>query len=395
MKTIAYIASELPKRSETFVYREIRELRRRGWRVVCVSLNEPSERVAGLEDLEQERLIVYPRVRSSLSLALSGVAAVGDALVPGESTGLSTRAKLFIQRGAARRLARELARRGVEHIHCHFAHAPTTVGMYAASVMGVPFSFTGHANDLFQRRSLLKRKLQRAAFINCISAWHQRFYVDIDPSCAAKCRIVRCGVDVDGWTTSPASAPAGGVLRVLTVCRLVEKKGVDMLLRGAAVARDSGTRLHVTVAGDGPQRHQLEAIAAESDLSDQVSFLGAVDNDRVRQLMAESDVFALPCRDDSSGDRDGIPVVLMEAMACGLPAISGDLPAIRELIAHEQSGLLVDGTSPSAIGAALQRLATDRSLASRLAAAGRARVVEEFSLSANVDRIEAALRAIG
>jgi glycosyltransferase involved in cell wall biosynthesis len=405
MPTIAYISSILPARSETFVYREIRELRRRGWDVVCVSLNQPAESIAGLEDLERGREIVYSgwggitgdlvmeRMEHFVKTSKLDLVAQRDAFFPGETTGLSTRFKVFGQRSVAQSLAYRLRMRRVQHIHCHFAHAPTTVGMYAAMQLGVPFSFTGHANDLFQRRALLKRKLQRAAFINCISEWHREFYIGIEPSCAAKCHVVRCGVDVDSWKFDPGLKPPACLpIKILSVCRLVEKKGVDNLLRGLGQFARGGGLFELTVAGDGPQRGALENIAREEKIQQHVKFLGAVDNDRVRELLQQSDAFALTCRDDSSGDRDGIPVVLMEAMACGLPVISGDLPAIRELVSHDQSGLMVDGTDVTAIAQAVARIANDSALRRQLGDAGRRRVVEEFSLFENVSRIEKLLR---
>jgi len=119
-----------------------------------------------------------------------------------------------------------------------------------------------------------------------------------------------------------------------------------------------------------------------------VEFLGAVDNARVQQLLSETQLFALPCRRDSNGDADGIPVVLMEAMACGVPVIAGDLPAIRELVEHNVSGLLVDGRDVGGWAGAFEALATDESRRKELGRAGRNRVVEEFSLAKNVDRLE-------
>lgn len=409
MPTIAYISSILPKQSETFVYREIRELRRRGWDVVCVSLN-PTEHPAGLEDLEADRIVVYGGVGSlvvdkgmeavshPLRALQTGAAMLGNLLAPGESSSATTRAKLLPQSLAATALARRLRKRGVRHIHCHFAHAPTTVGMYAAMQLGIPFSFTGHANDIFQRRVLLKRKLQRAAFVNCISEWHKVFYTQIEPSCGPKCHVVRCGVDVDSWKIDPNlhGSAWNRSFRVLTVARLVEKKGIDMLLRGLGrFVRGSDRAVDLTIAGDGEQRAALEAIMREEHLQKHVKFLGAVDNEKVRSLLLESDAFALPCRDDSSGDRDGIPVVLMEAMACALPVISGDLPAIRELVEHDKTGLLVDGTDVGAIARAIERLCTDEPTRKRLGEGGRQRVVQEFSLAENVSRIERLLQASG
>jgi glycosyltransferase involved in cell wall biosynthesis len=404
---IAYIAGSFPMRSETFVYREVRELRRRGWKVQTVSLHHPNERdLPEFADLEASNLIVYAAPhRSMMRAAIAEFAShplraartlltgIADAIAPGERTSLVTRVKLIGQAMAGMSVARRLRLSDVRHIHCHFAHAPTSVGMYAAMHLGLPFSFTGHANDLFQRRALLKKKLNRAAFVACISQWHHEFY-----KCAGSAApdshlvVIRCGVPVEDWL--PADRPVRRVLpadpiQVLTVCRLVEKKGVDTLLRGLQQFQArTGQSWRLTIGGDGPDAQKLKDLATELGVSGSCLFLGAVRNDRVRELLGQSDYFALACHTDSRGDRDGIPVVLMEAMACGVPVISGDLPAIRELIIPGESGLLIDGNRPCELTDAIDRLERDESLRVHLAEGGRARVQAEFSLQENVTRLE-------
>ncbi|MCX5662520.1 MAG: glycosyltransferase family 4 protein [Planctomycetota bacterium] len=419
-RTLAYIAGEFPSRSETFVYREVRELRRRGWTVHAVSLHAPRETaIAGLSDLYQDLTVVYDpgglgMVGRSLAEAAAHpvralqtfAAAVGDALAPDEPLTPSSRLKLPMQAFAALGLAKRLRSIGVDHIHCHFAHAPTTLGMYAARQMRVPFSFTGHANDIFQRRSILKTKLARASFVSCISAWHRSFYQEVQGAPGAGAadayRVIRCGVDVSAWTESVRHANgSASTMQILTLCRLVEKKGVDTLIRALALLRGIATGgtgaagsvdWRLTIAGDGPYRQSLEALARELKCDAAITWLGAVDNEKVPGLLAKTDVFALPCKEDSRGDRDGIPVVLMEAMACGVPALSGNLPAIRELIDDGVNGLLVDGTDPKALADRLAWLAANPAERSRIGHAGRLRVEQEFSLSLNVDRLESALR---
>lgn len=408
---IAYVAGEFPSRSETFVYREVRELRRRGWAVCAVSLNAPSQRdLPGFDDLYDGLFVVYARPGAAaitaalpellghpLASAATLVRAGLDALSPGEPTSPPARLKLVYQALAALGLARHLRRRGVRHIHCHFAHAPTTLGMYAARHLGLPFSFTGHANDLFQRRALLARKLRRARFVSCISQWHRAFYAAIAPADASRFQVIRCGVDVDAWRVAPARThPPDAPFEILTLCRLVEKKGVDTLLRALHLLRQTpGRPWRLTIAGTGPAEDDLRRLARELHCDDAVQWLGAVDNQAVPALLAQSDLFALPCKQDAQGDRDGIPVVLMEAMACGLPVISGDLDAIRELIRDGVNGHLIDGRDPAALADRLRQLACDPTLARRLALAGRARVEEEFALALNVDRLERALAASG
>lgn len=387
---VAYLARAIPALSETFVYREIRKLRSLGWPVTVASLYpcEPSlgkdfgdlridsitvNELGNLPSLVRE-CVTHP-VRTARTL----LTALLDAIVPGEPTSIGTRLKLLTQALGGIYLAGRLRRAGVGHLHCHFAHAPTSVGMYAACQLGIPFSFTGHANDLFQRRALLRRKLERAAFVACISRWHRDFYSSIALPRSDRYRIVRCGIDVDAWTPSPPSPTTNRRLRILTVARLVQKKGIDVLIEALPQLRREA---EVIVAGDGPERANLTELAAKLGCAERVTFLGAVANEGVRKLMSESDVFVLPCRIDAQGDQDGIPVVLMEAMACGLPVICGDLPTIRELIDDHESGLLVPSGDVAALATAIDTLSDeDRA---RLAAAARHKVDREFSLVANV-----------
>lgn len=385
MKSIAYIAGQFPLRSETFVYREVRELRKKGWNVVCVSLHPSTDPPEQSDDLIDDLITVYSPTCRAKGLASS---AWIDALFPGEPIASTDRLKLLYQARAAAGLADALARRNVQHVHCHFAHAPTTIGMYAAQHLNIPFSFTGHANDLFQRRILLKRKLQRAKFVSCISYEHQKLYQQTVPRDPQAYPIIRCGVDVRSFTTSSelGSPPP---IRILTVCRLVEKKGVDTLIRAFDQLSDLDAQL--LIAGEGPQRNELKQLADQCAKKQNIQFLGAVSNDQVRQLLQSATIFALLCRVDRHGDKDGIPVVLMEAMACGLPVIAGDLPAVRELVIDQQTGLVVDATSPLPAVNALRYLITHPDSARSLGRSARDHVIREFSLETNIQRLEDAL----
>ncbi len=149
-----------------------------------------------------------------------------------------------------------------------------------------------------------------------------------------------------------------------------------------------GVRAHLTIAGEGEDRQRLEDIAATLNCRDRITWLGAVGNSRVFELLRETDLFALPCRQDSHGDRDGIPVVLMEAMGTGIPVVSGDLPAIAELVEDGVTGLLVKGNEPAALADRLAMLWQNAELRERLAKEGRKRVESEFSLSLNLNRLE-------
>ena len=407
---IGYLTSRFPAESETFVYREVAELRRRGWVVHTFGLHHSqplsSQPLSGdtLNKFADTTPIAYDNTAAVLVGAIIQMLChplrslrtltrvLGDAIHPAETTSLAERAKLFVQFLAALRLGRLLRKQHVEHLHCHFAHSPTTVGMYAAKFAGISFSFTGHANDLFERRALLKRKLQRAAFVVAISAWHREFYSDIEPAATPRIQVIRCGVDAGKWQSTIPRPSRNGALRVLSVCRLVEKKGVDLVIQGLSEMQSKhGIAWKLSVAGDGPEREALEKLANELECADNIEWLGFVDNHRIPLLLDTADVFALACRVDQRGDRDGIPVVLMEAMALGVPVVSGRLPAIEELVEHGRTGILVNADDPTEVAHEFARLAGDATLCDSLATAARERVVEEFALDVNIDRLQCAI----
>ncbi|MDY7107620.1 MAG: glycosyltransferase [Planctomycetota bacterium] len=398
--SIMYVGGTLPARSETFVYREVLTLRDLGIDVHLASVHPPERGLGDLrvETLAEEAIEIYGRgigallagaSRESLRHPLRALMTMGRAVldaIGASDVPLRRRPKILWQVIAGLALARRARGRRIGHIHAHMAHVPTTIAMYAARQLGTTFSFTGHAMDIFRAKTLLEAKLRRASFAACISEWHRRFYRKLAPVGEQKLPIVRCGVDVDVF--APADrAGRKAELRILSVGRLVPKKGFDVLIDALAQLGDDANGVRCTIVGDGPERGRLEELVDEHQLGDRVELTGAKGNDEIRGLMRRADLFVLPCRVDASGDRDGIPVVLMEAMACGLCAVSGDLPAIRELIIDGEGGVLAEPGDVSALTGALRELIGDSARRDRLAAAGRQRVVEEFSLSVNVQRL--------
>jgi glycosyltransferase involved in cell wall biosynthesis len=399
---VLYVAAQLPRRSETFVYREVLGLRRRGRVKVSVASVHAPQRDMGepsVDALAGEAVQVYPPGKwrllmdagCALTRATSWRALVRGAMDAtwGRGVPLAKRPKVIVQCLAGLALAWRVRGRGIDHLHAHMAHVPTTIAMYAALALGVTFSFTGHAADLFRDRCLLAAKIRRSRRVICISRWHRRFYRGIAAVPVDQLPVVRCGVDVDQWGQNPIRG--GRVARIMAVGRLVPKKGIDVLIRALALLRDRGVDAPCTVVGDGPERESLDALVRELRLGGRVKLVGAQSNETVRLLMADHDVLALPCRTSGDGDRDGIPVVLMEAMACGLAVVSGDLPTIRELIDDAANGLLVPPDDVASLAFSLERLLLDESLRARLGAAGRETIEAEYSLELNLGRLEEAL----
>ena len=279
---------------------------------------------------------------------------------------------------------RLLADPEVRHLHAHFAHGATTVGWLASLITGLSLSFTGHAKDVFSESlnpaGLLARKLRAARFaVTCTEAGrrHLRRVADGTPV-----HLVYHGLNSD-FTRLVAQAPAArrpnGVLRVLGVGRLVRKTGFDVLVAAAAQLAARGVDLQVTIAGEAGDhaeevRRSIRALGVERV----VTLTGPLGQAELHRAYRGADVLCLPCRVLADGDRDGIPNVLVEAMACGLPVVTTPVSGIGELVRDSHNGLLVPADDPEAVARAVQRLRSDPALAERLGEAGRRTVEERF-----------------
>ncbi len=271
--------------------------------------------------------------------------------------GLKQRLTLLYQFLPALVLATRWRRRGIGHIHAHWAHTATAVAMHAAALLGVGFSFTGHANDLFVHRVGLLAKVRRARFVVCISEFHRQFYLEMgaDP---ARLPVVYCGIDTARFGPE-SGAPAAGPV-IVAVGRLVEKKGFHHLIEACALLRDRGVDFRCVIAGSGPDLDRLRAQVERAGLADRVELPGqTVLQEGLPGLLRSARLTALPCVRDRDGDMDGLPQVLIEAMACGVPAVSTVLVGIPDLVRDGDNGLLVAPGDVPALADALQDLLGD------------------------------------
>ncbi len=272
---------------------------------------------------------------------------------------------------------------GSDHLHAHFAHGTTTVAWLASRILGLPFSFTGHAKDIYRESlnpaGLLRRKLDEAAFaVTCTGANLDHLRA-IAPD--ADIHLVYHGLNAE-LTALLDAAPAAERpqhLRIVSVGRLVPKKGFDVLIRAVGQLHRRGVAVELVVAGEtGSEAVALADLVGHLGLDGVVQFRGTISQAQLLTELRRSSVFALACRVDDDGDRDGIPNVLVEAMAAGLPAVSTTVSGIPELITDGVNGLLVPPDDPDALADALRRLARDPELAQQLARAGTAAVHEHF-----------------
>jgi len=281
---------------------------------------------------------------------------------------------------------------GVRRLHAHFAHGTTTVTWLAASLLDVPFSFTGHAKDIYLESlnpaGLLARKMNAAtAVVTCTGANvdHLRSLVPEVPV-----HLAYHGLNAEFSAliaeAPPATPPSRA--RLVSVGRLVRKKGFDVLLEAVALLRDRGLDLEVVIAGeDGNEVNAVRRLVSTLGLEASVTFLGPLSQAELLREYRRSSLFALACRVGEDGDRDGIPNVLVEAMAAGLPVVSTTISGIPELITDEETGLLVPPEDPQALADAIDRLTTDVDLRQRLAVAAQKRVAEDFDGSVLASRM--------
>ena len=274
----------------------------------------------------------------------------------------------------------------VSHIHSQWIHSGGTIAYYGAWLLGKSFSFTGHAVDLFRDRAALEDKIRRADFIGCISEFHREFFKSLGAR-DEQLVIVYCGIDFSLFKPRlTMQGSAGGAFRIRAAGRLVEKKGFTYLIDACRILRDRGVALDCAIAGSGPLQAALQAQIDQAGLADLVRLTGKeLAQEQIPEFMDGGDVFCLPCVWASDNDVDGLPQMLMEAMACGLPAISTGLVGIPDLIIHEKTGLLVDPNNSTQLADAIIRLKDDPSLAIRLVAEGQRHLRARFDINTSLE----------
>jgi glycosyltransferase involved in cell wall biosynthesis len=291
-------------------------------------------------------------------------------------------------------------RLGVEHVHAHFANQTADCAAIAASVAGVPFSFTAHAYDMYQstprqRNDTLGWKVRHAARAFTVSDFGGRFVAAaVANGDGGRIRTAYVGIPTELFREEPPAAPAEP-LRLLAVARFCDKKGLDTLIDACALLEGRGLAFTLALYGDGPNREALVAQVAGHHLEHRVRFGGAVPQEEVARQMRDCHAFVLPCRRDRNGDMDGIPTVFMEAMATGRPVVSCAVSGIPELVRDGETGLLVPSENPAALASALERLAGDPGLRARLGSAAHALVARQHDQRTNARRVIAMLEDAG
>jgi glycosyltransferase involved in cell wall biosynthesis len=397
-RRLAYLVSRYPTLSMIFVIREVVELRRLGFTIDVVSINDPDRARDALSPLEQQEqsLTHYIKSQGVLGALAAHVQGLLGRPVDWLRCLLRTVAwagldlkRFFYQLmyfTEALMVARWMRARGHHHLHVHLGNVAATVGLYVKLYSDCGLSMTIHGPDEFYdaRGQLLREKAELADFVVCISHFaRSQMMLVSDPVHWDKFVVCRLGVDIDAFPPR-AGEPAGdgsagdAPPRILCLGRLTPAKGQHILLQALRVLKDRGVAFTASIVGAGPDRDSLEAHARELKLGECATFVGPVNPDKVRGWYERSTVFVLP------SFAEGIPVVLMEAMAIGVPVVSTTVAGIPELIRSGTDGMLAAPSDPAGLADVLAQLLGDVDLRRRLAASARRRVETDYSHVANV-----------
>jgi colanic acid/amylovoran biosynthesis glycosyltransferase len=393
---LGYLISRYPSVSHTFILREVRQLRQSGFEICCASVNDPDRSVGEMtaDEVEEASTTYYLKahgipgaVMAHLWGLLQPARYFMGLLQSLRFEGLNLKRGLYgiFYFTEALMLARWMSANRLTHLHVHFATAAANIALLLKHVSAAGVSMTIHGPDEFYDVSGQKliEKVAASDFLVCIGRFARSQMMKLAPAAQwSKFEICPLGVDVDHYNPQPADRN-GKPFTVLCVGRLTAAKGQHILIDACAVLRDWGRDFRLVVVGSGPDESSLRAAARRHRLEHLVEFTGALNQDQVRARYRDSDVFALP------SFAEGIPVVLMEAMASGVPCVTTRITGIPELIRDGIDGLLVTPSDTQELADALAMLMDDPELREELGRAGRARVGAHYNLSQNVARLGA------
>ena len=386
---VAYLVKMYPRFSETFILSELLELERQGVELHVFALKRPDDGIAHADVARLRAPVTYlpqslPGLLWAQRRALRRTPLrVLSQLIAAVRKGRLASAKHVLQAGA---IAPRLVGGGYEHLHAHFASGATSVALHASRLTGIPYSFTAHAKDIFLdsvRPNDLARKLARARFAVTVSDYNVRRLQEF----ANGTPVVRIYNGLELTCFAPKRGPRERPPLVLAVGRLIEKKGFDDLVRACSLLATAGVDFRCDIVGKGSLEHDLRALVKQLGLTGRVRLVGPLPREQLVDLYPRGAVLAAPCVVGGDGNRDGLPTVLIEAMAMGVPVVATPVTGIPELVEDGVTGLLVPERDPSALARAIERLLGNEYLAQRLAAAARRRIEESFDLQQNVAQL--------
>ncbi|MGS5086078.1 glycosyltransferase family 4 protein [Hydrogenophaga sp. A37] len=387
--TIAMVTGRYPGLSLTFIDREVRALREMGVDLITVTVRSPDPQALSGAFQHEEAGRVFRLLASAQRPAygakalfmaarhphrLAATARLAIATCPAGARAMALQLAYFAE---AVLLAPHLRARSVKHLHNHLGDSSGTVTMLAAELVAIPFSITLHGPEIFQsaQRWRLDAKIARAQFVACISEFGRKQAMRFsDEAHWHKLKVVRCGVNPGLYAAEPTARKGHDLL---FVGRLEERKGVNFLLDALALLKARGSDVRLKIVGNGPQKEALQSQTATLSLDAMVNFAGTKDEVGVSEALRHADLLIVPSLSE------GLPVVIMEALASGVPVVASAVDGIPELVRDGETGRLVPPADPQALANGIEQLLQDPGVRLRMGNAGRQLVAAEYDAHRN------------
>lgn len=385
---VAYIVSRFPHLPETFILREMIALEQMDFDIELFPLIVQKQKVIHMESKPWMRRLHHfslfslstlgANMRTMLQKPLRYFSTLFQ-IIWGNLHSLKFLLRALYIFPVAVRMADETKVMGIEHIHAHYATHPALAALIISKLTSIPFSITVHAHDIFVNRTMLLPKLKEAVFIRAISDFNKQYLIDIYGGWLAnKIYVVHCGIQLNKYET--AHKKIGEDFRIISIGSLQEYKGHIYLIEACKALTERGIPYQCRIVGEGELRDPLNKFIRALGISGQVELMGPKTEDEVVALLAEVECFVLPSVVTRKGKMEGIPVVLMEALANKLPVIASNISGIPELIVDGITGLLVPQRDSRALAEKMIWVSKNRNEASKMAESGYQKVKDAFNI---------------
>lgn len=386
--------STYPILTTTFIDKELLEARRLGLDIVLVAIRRAGrgKYSPAVQRLSEEGVYLLPvsvsaLIRAHLYFFVTRFRAyVGTLfyLLSQEHPSWRARAKTVLHFGEGILAAAILRDKSVEHLHAHFANNAATIAMVIHRITGTPYSLTAHAVDIYVAPAYLAAKIGDAKFATTCTKYNKEY---LERATGHRVELIYHGLDFDDVASAPSVPPKPSVPLILSVGRLIEKKGFPYLVQACARLRRDGYAFTCEIVGDGPDERSLRALVEELDLTDTVVLRGALPHADVLREYSRATMFVMPCIVAEDGNRDGIPNVILEAMAYSLPVISTDVSGIPEVVRDNCTGWLTKSRSVDGLSVAMARVLDHPQDAAEIGQKACQFVRQHFDIRQNVGRL--------
>ncbi|MBW1695257.1 MAG: glycosyltransferase family 4 protein [Deltaproteobacteria bacterium] len=402
---LGMILKGYPRISETFISNEIALMEKLGFSIHIYSMRRPRENFSH-ESVKQIRatvdylpetlleplpIFLYHNFKLAGKKPQTYRKAFMKAIRRFSQTRRMATFKHFFQAGYL--VNKLLAEKPVIHLHAHFAHSPASVAMFANQLAGIPFSFTAHAKDIYTSHpEHLIEKIRLSRFIVTCTEYNKHYLESLSPFKTGSIYRIYHGIDIDLFSDRNEKIQPSEPYQLLTVARLIKKKGLPTVCRAIRILCDKNIPVRYTLIGDGEERKKILSLIKRLKIDKVTRLLGTLPHEEVLDHYRKADLFVLGCEIAPDGDRDGIPNVLLESMAMGVPVVITRESAIPEVVIHGKTGLLVPPGKPEQMAEAMAKLLTDTRLRQSIIPAAKNQVIQHFDNKTLIQELAAIYR---